>query len=36
MSLPKKYYVEPSKEEIILEDENGIIHNIKEFIKNIF
>lgn len=36
LSLPKKDYVEPSTEEIILEDENGIIHNIKEFIENLF
>ena len=36
LSLPKKDYVEPSTEEIILEEERGILNSIKEFIYNIF
>lgn len=36
LTLPKKDYVEPSTEEIILEENSGIIQTIIDFLKNIF
>lgn len=36
LSLPKKDYIEPSTEKVILEEETTIIQKICEFIANIF
>ena len=36
LNLPKKDYVEPSTEEIVIEENNGILNSIINFFKNIF
>lgn len=36
LTLPKKDYVEPSTEEVVIEENTGIMQNIIDFITNIF
>lgn len=36
LNLPKKDYVEPSTEEVVMEESTGILQNIINFLKNIF
>lgn len=36
LNLPKKDYVEPSTEKIILEEDNNIVQKLKEFINDVF